>query len=182
VYFGILSVRKGIPYLLEATKHFHSNELELHLIGSVDKSLEPVLSKYSHPIFHAPRPQKDLVPLLQEMDCFCFPTLEDGFGQTLPQALAVGLYLMVTANCGAEKQLRGEEEGKLVSIQNAKAIEEELRWVVENRERVSGEREQRIAASNRFSWENYSNQLNQIIGPAVSADEHPVSPHHCEPS
>ena len=45
VYFGYLSIRKGVHYLLEATKKFSPQELELHLIGSVEREFKPILEK-----------------------------------------------------------------------------------------------------------------------------------------
>ena len=48
VYFGSLSFRKGVQYLLEATKNFSPKHLELNLIGAIEPEFKSTLSKYSH--------------------------------------------------------------------------------------------------------------------------------------
>ena len=52
VYFGILSIRKGVHHLLEATRDFDCSKLQLHLVGPVEPEFRPLLAQYRHHHYH----------------------------------------------------------------------------------------------------------------------------------
>ena len=76
VFFGAVSVRKGVAYLLEATEHFSSRDLQLFVIGPVEKGLERTMRRYAHATFLPPMPHPQLAEMVREMDFFVFPSLE----------------------------------------------------------------------------------------------------------
>ncbi|MBI4403741.1 MAG: glycosyltransferase family 4 protein [Deltaproteobacteria bacterium] len=152
VYFGQLSIKKGIHYLLEATRDL--KHLELTLVGSVDPDFRPLLQKYSHAQIHKPMAHPQLASFIREFDLFVFPTLEDGFGQTLIQAMASGLVSVVTDNCGAAERM--EDAGVIVPIRDAFALRTALQKFIENPQLLPAMKHKAVALARRYSWATYS--------------------------
>lgn len=122
VYFGSVSVRKGLPYLLEAANHFDRSQIELTVIGPVEPALRSLVARYPHVRWCSPLSHPELAKLLPQFDLFVLPTLEDGFGQTLIQAMACGLVPISTDRCGAAECIQEGVNGFVVPGADAGAL------------------------------------------------------------
>ncbi|MCB0406097.1 MAG: glycosyltransferase family 4 protein [Bdellovibrionales bacterium] len=159
VFFGTVGVRKGVHRLLEATKEFSPEQLELTLIGPVEQGFETILRRYDHFKYQAPLPHVQLGKELQNYDLFVFPTLEDGFGQTLAQAMAVGLVPLTTDHCGAAEGIRNGENGFVVAAGSTAALVERLYALTERPELLESMRQ----SSTDFSWKGYHDRVRELI-------------------
>ena len=168
VYFGTLTLRKGIPYLLEATRGFNPSELELSLIGPVEPEFKVILAQYSHAKLFPKLPQAELAKRIRDQHIFVFPTLEDGFGQTLIQAMASGLVPITTSHCGAGELIVEGNSGFVVEAGSAKALKECLEKLVQNPESLSRIRQQCIDTARRISWIAYRDQLLKLVTQQLS--------------
>jgi glycosyltransferase involved in cell wall biosynthesis len=65
----------------------------------------------------------------QSSDIFLFPSLEDGFGYVVAEAMACGLPVITTKNTGASDLLQPGVNGEIVPIRDpAAAAEAALKW------------------------------------------------------
>lgn len=113
LFVGSVGMRKGIPSLLEAFVRLQEN-CELHLVGPVEDELRPLLSRGgARVIAHGPRRGPVLAKLFDDADIFCLPSIEEGFGLVLLQAMARGLPIVTTSVTGAS-MMAGEEDGVLM--------------------------------------------------------------------
>lgn len=151
IYFGSLNLRKGVQYLLEATQNLRG--VELTLIGSVEPSFENILKNYSHYRWLPPMPHAELARELGKYHIAVFPTLEDGFGQTLPEGLACGLVPIVTTSCGASELLTNRHW--LVPPRDSQAIRHRLEMYLDNPDSILCERDLAIQSAGLYSWDNY---------------------------
>jgi len=163
VYFGSLSVRKGIHYFLECSKKFKENEVEFHCVGNVDPDLEDWIPRNPQVRFYPAMPQTQLAKFLREMDVFLFPTLEDGFGQTLVQAMASGLVSIVTPYCGAA-ELVSSNEGILVESASAAALEDAIAQLLKDPKKVNHLKESSVKKAREIHWGHYQTQLENFFG------------------
>jgi glycosyltransferase involved in cell wall biosynthesis len=130
---GALTLRKGTPYLFEAFRIVLKTipNARLLLTNDVMDSMAPVMKKYSDlPIDWAPAlPHAQLGERLRSADIFSMPSIEDGFGRTVTEALACGLPVIVTPNTGAADFVRPGVNGEIVPIRDAQAIADAiLKW------------------------------------------------------
>jgi glycosyltransferase involved in cell wall biosynthesis len=130
---GSLSLRKGVPYLLEAFRRVREKipTARLLLTRAVQDSARPVLERHRDlPIDWAPplaHPQ--LAARLREADIFFLPSLEDGFARTVTEALACGLPAIVTPNTGAGDLIQSGVNGEIVPIRDPQALADAvLKW------------------------------------------------------
>lgn len=131
---GLLSLRKGTPYLMDAFRLIREAEpgARLRLIRTMADSFDPIYrEKYSDlPVeWSDPMPHSRLAEWLQEADVFVLPSLEDGFARVVIEAMACGLPAVLTPNTGAVDLIQQDVSGSVVPIRDPKATAEAvLHW------------------------------------------------------
>jgi glycosyltransferase involved in cell wall biosynthesis len=64
------------------------------------------------------------------MDCFVFPSLNEGMGRALIEAMAAGLPVVASRVGGIPAIVRHEENGLLVAAGDSRALSEALRRIL----------------------------------------------------
>jgi glycosyltransferase involved in cell wall biosynthesis len=118
-------LRKGFLYLLQAWERLKLPNARLLL--RTDASLDhfPALRELLNRL-----PNVEVVGYLSDMssfyrrcDAFVFPTLDDGFGMALLEAMSHGLPAIATTNCGATELFTPSRDLLLVPAQDIAALE-----------------------------------------------------------
>jgi starch synthase len=109
--------------------------------------------------FVGPVPQQDLMPIMSASHVMVLPSIEDGLGLVLGQAMACGCPIICSTNTGGEELLSECDRELVVPIRNPDAIRSLMEMLCQDpdcRERLSGaalERVKRIAG-----WDEYGNE------------------------
>ena len=131
VYAGMISIRKGVHYLLEAFKQLNIPNSELVLIGEPSQDSKFFLPQYEGDYKHIPFVTHDRLPeLFQSASVFVLPSIEDGFGMVVYEAAACGVPVIVTENVGAS--IREGKDGFVVPIRSPEALAERIRQFYED--------------------------------------------------
>jgi glycosyltransferase involved in cell wall biosynthesis len=160
LFVGRLSLRKGIQYLLEAWAKIHLKDAELVLVGSVDNTMKPVLSRYrdiGNTVFKGFL--KDPSGMYQESTIFVFPSLEEGSAKVTYEAMAAGLPVITTENSGSV--VRNGLDGFIIPIRDSEAIREKIHYLYENREMMEMMRANALEYIKQYTWQNYRSNLVQ---------------------
>ena len=164
IYFGSLSFRKGIQYLLEGTKSFSPKQIELKLIGAVEPDFKSTLSKYTHFSYQKALTQSELAIEIRKHHVFVFPTLEDGFGQTLIQAMASGLVPITTTHCGSADFTSIDKGGRRLEPRSSSQIQAKLEMLLScSSDDIQEMRSQAILEARELTWSRYERQLASLI-------------------
>jgi glycosyltransferase involved in cell wall biosynthesis len=75
----------------------------------------------------------DPQPAYQDAEVFVLPSLEDGFGYVVAEAMASGLPVVVTDQCGAAEWVTPERNGWIVPTRSPEAIANALRHALAQR-------------------------------------------------
>jgi glycosyltransferase involved in cell wall biosynthesis len=159
VYFGSLSIRKGFHYLLDAVNALGPSQISLTAIGSIEGDF-PKKKLTAVPFQHIPAlPQAQLAASLGRFDVFVMPTLEDGFGQTLCQAMAAGLVPITTSACGAAEQIQAGINGIVVEPGSTSALIEALENFCRTPSKITQMRANLIGSRTSLGWGSYQKSL-----------------------
>ena len=127
IYVGTLSVRKGIPYLLEALCGLKLPKFELWLIGSALPEVTPFLARYEGGFrYLGPIPRTKLYQYYSQGSVFGMASIEEGLAMVQPQAMACGLPVIATPNTGAEDLFTDGVEGFIVPVRDPGTIRERV--------------------------------------------------------
>ena len=165
IYCGALSVQKGVLYLLKAFNELALPNAELWLIGKEEPSLQDLFAPFKESPqirFMGHQPQNELINFYNQCHLFVFPSIQDGFGMVLLQAMACGLPVIHTTNTGGSNVIDEGKEGFKVPIRNIEALQEKILWCYENQEATRQMGQNALTrVQGRHSWADYAeNVLN----------------------
>lgn len=138
MYAGALSARKGLVDLVAIARECANLRMRFTLVGPSMSETEALLSTRGANITVLGKyDQRDLASVYREADLFLFPTVEDGFGMVLTQAMAAGLPILCTTNCAGPDLVTDGRDGWVLPIRSPGAFAERLRWCETHRDELA---------------------------------------------
>ena len=101
LFLGQVMLRKGIQYLVEAAKLLQHEPVHFDIVGPIHITNKAVSSVPPNLVFHGRATRDQIGDWYRRADVFVLPTLSDGFAITQIEAMANGLPVIATPNCGA---------------------------------------------------------------------------------
>jgi alpha-maltose-1-phosphate synthase len=172
VYAGSLGVRKGIHYLVRAFIQANIPNSELVLLGKAMPETSHLLTGADERVKcpgHVS--ETELARYYRNSSVFVMPSLEDGFGMVLAQAIACGLPIISTSNTGAEDLLRMQStnpidlanqikeypSGYLLPVRDCSAIASTLQLLATNPKILKQKQEAALKFQpEALSWSSYA--------------------------
>ena len=163
LYAGTLTQRKGIKYLLNVMQQLKGENITLTCIGGIQGSGEG-LKPYNGLFTHIPAvSQLEMFKLYQEYDALVLPTVFEGFGLVIVEAMAAGLPVITTPHSIGPELITNGENGYIVPIRNEEAL---LKAIVSIRN-LSDAQYQSMRLNARltveaYTWKAYQNRLAEV--------------------
>ena len=127
LYVGTLSLRKGLPYLIEAWRQADlADHAELWIAGNPEFDIEPLIGGLSNIRYLGLLPKEVLRETYRQADVMLLPTLCEGLAHAVLEALAHGLPILSTRACGAGDLIVSGENGLIVAEADSSALAEAL--------------------------------------------------------
>jgi glycosyltransferase involved in cell wall biosynthesis len=168
VWAGTFSIRKGAHYLLEAWRRWNPGNLaQLDVYGSprlptgLLESLPPGIT------LHGAVPRGRLLDEFLAADMLVFPTLCDGFGLVVTEALSRGLPVLTTRQAGASDLIRDRANGLIVESRDAAQLEGALDWALRHREELRAMRAEALRTAQECQWPDYRRRLRTVVEPLL---------------
>jgi glycosyltransferase involved in cell wall biosynthesis len=164
LFVGQVGLRKGNHVLAEACRILKARgvSFECRVAG-------PPQVDITHPLFEGPTylgqvPRSQVQDEFRLADLFVLPTLADSFGLVHLEAMACGVPVITTPNCGSV--VRDGVDGFIVPIRDAFALADRMQQLVQDRQL----RDQMGAAARQrareFTWARYGERLLSALGVA----------------
>jgi glycosyltransferase involved in cell wall biosynthesis len=160
LYVGSVEPRKNLLRMLDAYQLLlrWSDRWKFMIVGARNywKSY-PVAQKVEQlglqdqVIFTGYIPDEDLPALYNGAELFCFPSLYEGFGLPVLEAMACGVPV-VTSNCSSLPEVAGDA-AILVDPYNVDEIADAMKRVLSDRELAQELRHLGLERAKQFSWE-----------------------------
>ncbi len=113
VFVGQVDYRKGIMHLFSAMKKFDVGDISLKLVGGYDSTsdLYKCGSEMENVEFLGFVTKDRLSEIYNEADVFVFPTLCEGFGLVVLEAMACGVPVICSENAGGNDTIIEGDNG-----------------------------------------------------------------------
>lgn len=135
LYLGHISFRKGVQYLLPAMARV-GMKTELSLIGGVTPDGEELLRRFATGREHRGHVQRSGLPaLFARHDVLILPSVEDGFGAVICEAMAAGLAVIASTHSGGPDVIQHGVSGLLIEPRSVDAIVEAVETLASDPER-----------------------------------------------
>ena len=102
-------------------------------------------------------------------DVFAFPSLSEGFGMVITEALSQGLPVITTPNTCGPDVLSDGEDGFIVPIRSPVALAEKLELLHRDRDLLATMSEASQAKARQLSWASYRIRLVAEVKRNLSA-------------
>ena len=162
LFAGSLGQRKGLSYLLKAIEML-KDAVELTLLGRKAASgcapLENAVRKYrwvptlSHP---------GMLREMQSHDVLVLPSLFEGFGLVILEAMAQGTVVITTDHTAGPDVIENGTDGFIVPIRSAEAIAEKLDLLASDPERLMAMKLMAKKKAAARGWETYRQRLVEV--------------------
>ena len=164
LFVGRINQRKGLSYLLEALRLLQGEDLHLTICGRVVDDLK-IFEPFEQQITIRPSVSaEELVAAYQTADLFVFPSVGEGFGQVLLEALACGLPVLATTHTAAPDLIEDGVEGFIVPPRRPDFLAMRIQWALTHRDDLAnmGRRARERAVC--FPWAAFRARCLKALG------------------
>jgi glycosyltransferase involved in cell wall biosynthesis len=125
---GGSAIRKGYIYLLRAWEKLNLPNARLLLRGGADFESYPVLMEAMRRLPNVERLGyvPDIGDFFRQCDVFVLPSVDDGFGMALFEAMSHGVPCIATTSCGASELLEAGHEALIVEPAEEESLAQAL--------------------------------------------------------
>ena len=162
LFLGHLSAGKGLRQLLGAWNGLGPEKGELVLMGGGAQDEWKNLAG-AGVIFRGPGSRGEVLAEMARCDVLVFPSLFEGFGLVILEAMAAGLPVIASRNTGGPDVIEEGKEGFIVPAGSVVALREKMEWCVRNPEKVVEMGRAGHRRAELFSWENYGHQYKMLM-------------------
>jgi glycosyltransferase involved in cell wall biosynthesis len=171
LFLGQVNLRKGVPYLLEAARLLKGQNIQIDIAGPIAVADQFVVKAPLNVRFHGAVTRDRVREFYSQADVFVLPTISDGFALTQLEAMAHGLPVITTPNCG--RVVTDGLDGFIVPARDSAALAERLQTLLEDPERVQAMGEAARLAVASFSLDHLDKNLRaletKLKGPAPTS-------------
>lgn len=149
--------RKGLWYLLEAWKKLDiKDDMELRVVGG--NRIYP----YGYNV-HFQGYVDDLVSEYHNASILCLPSLEDGWGMVVTEAMACGRPAIISENVGAKDAIINGKNGEIVEVRSCREIMDAIRCFYYNRDELAKQSVEARKTAEQFTWEKYKENFIEVV-------------------
>jgi len=167
LYVGAMSLQKGVQYLVQAYQKLQHPNKSLTFVGTPSEALMSILKQrgfWSDDIsVLGHMPQAELKTVMSKSHVMVLPSIQDGFGMVMAQAMACGCPVIASCHTGAEDLYTDGKEGYIVPIRDVDSLAQRLQTLVDNPQMRADIGRQALTRVKSFGgWRQYGERAMRI--------------------
>lgn len=167
-YVGVASVRKGAHYLIHAWRLLKPRRgVELRFVGDTTLPSRCLPTDDPTVIFHGSLPQRELSAAYRQAAVVVLPTLCDGFGMVILEAMAHGVPVIATTNAGAAEFIQDGYNGFRIPPRDVHALADRIDWCIQHPEALLDMRRAALETARSWTWESFRVEFRTRLGGAL---------------
>jgi len=158
LWLGSVILRKGIPYFVEAARKLADRNIRFVVAGPVGVTEQAVATFPDNIEVVGRIDRSEASDAYRHADVFALPTVSDGFAITQLEAMAHGLPVIATPNCG--QVVTDGVDGRTIPARDGDALAEAIAQFDEDRDTLETMSEAAIEKSKQFGLDRFADSLN----------------------
>ena len=163
LFVGGLSQRKGISYLFDAVKGL-KEQVSLTVVGKKAipncTALNKALEEHN---YITSLPHQEVLECMQSHDVLVFPSLFEGFGMVITEAMSQGVPVITTDRTAGPDLITHGKDGWLVASASSEAIRNVLSELLENPSLLKTVGQAALEKAKSRPWSVYGNELARAL-------------------
>jgi len=163
LFVGGLSQRKGIADLFAAVDHI-GERVALTVVGKKTigdcPALEEALGRHK---WIPSLPHHEVLSLMQEHDILVFPSLFEGFGLVITEAMSQGTPVITTDRTAGPDLITDGENGWIIEAGSTAALQQAIENLIGKPEVIAAAGRAAMETARLRPWEKYGQELSDAI-------------------
>jgi len=168
LFAGQVGLRKGVPHLIEAWEKLKLRDARLVLAGSMNLPGEYLNEHAASFEYLGTLPRAELLDVMATVDLFVFPSLAEGFGLVIGEAMASGVPVLTTMNTGGLRLITDDIEGWCVPAHEVEPLIERLEWSHQHRDQLYAMGGRARQRAEQWTWADYRRKLIAELSPYLA--------------
>lgn len=163
LFVGGLSQRKGIAYLLDAVEAL-GNKVQLTLVGQKPVSNCSALNAAVN--LHRWIPtlsHEKVLNIMREHDILVFPSLFEGFGLVITEAMSQGTPVITTDRTAGPDLINNDENGWIIEAGSTAALISKIEQIYKNPIVIERVGNAAMETARKRTWETYGKELAEAV-------------------
>ena len=163
LFVGGLSQRKGIADLFAAVNNI-GHKVELTVIGRKTNAVCPALDEALKQHKWIPSlPHEKVLEVMQDHDVLIFPSLFEGFGMVITEAMSQGTPVITTDRTAGPDLIRHNENGWIIEAGSTIELQKQIEKLIINPELISVNGRAAMETAKTRPWSIYGEELSKAI-------------------
>ena len=162
LYVGGLTQRKGIADIFKAVDQFR-DDVELTVVGQKTtqqcKALDDSLAKHT---YIPTLPHQQILALMRTHDVLLFPSLFEGFGLVITEAMSQGMSVITTDRTAGPDVIQSGKNGWLIEAANTNQLENAIKKLLDHPLLVEETGMAAIHSAETYNWDHYSSKIAAV--------------------
>ena len=159
-----MNQRNGIYQICEAAKKLNNPNIEFNIIGAGYEAQKELLAPYEKYVtFHGQQYFERLQNHLKHNHVFLFPSMGDGFGLVLLEAMAAGLPVIASYNSAGPDLVTEGVNGFLINACDEEALIDKIQWCMDNQDKLSVMGAKAIETARQYTWKRYEKGIANTV-------------------
>ncbi|RYI28772.1 glycosyltransferase [Bacillus infantis] len=173
LYVGNVSRLKGIDFLFEALNDIAHIDFQLTIVGNITPSFQDFIKGFTPKFrYSLVGYSRNVEQYYKNCDLFIFPTMSDGFGQVILEAISYGALVASSVNSVAPDLIIDHKNGYLFEYGDKEKLQRIIKEVILNKNDNRELTIQAINALKNYTVENYHANINSVIEQMISVKSH----------
>lgn len=164
LFVGLIDLRKGVPYLLQAYERVRRHDTELLLVGSLSRNMRTLTRSLGIPYGRLSVQASDAIAVLMaQSSVLVVPSIEEGLARVILEGMACGIPVIATTNTGAVDVIADREDGFIVAPRDVDAMADCLGFLRDHPDCAAamGARARR-KVEQTFTWDDYNRRVAEV--------------------
>lgn len=173
LFVGSLIPRKNVQIVMEALKD--NSDIDFTLVGDGEErvKLEVIAQKNRiNTRFLGIRPMNEVPEIMQQNDVLILPSLHDGWGAVVNEAMSLGLYVIVSDRCGAKALIVDDTDGLIFKSKDVSSLKESLKKVISHIQDIRLLTYKRVESAVRIQGKQVANYFVNCISRAKDDEKY----------
>ena len=168
LFAGQIGMRKGVPNLLAAWRRLSLADARLWLAGSLRLPTDYLSENSKYYEYLGALPRTDLLEVMKQADLFVLPSVAEGFGLVIGEAMACGVPVLTTTNTGGPELITDGVEGWCVPAHDVESLVERIEWAYTHRDELYQMGQVARLRAEQWTWADYRRKLIAELSPYLN--------------
>lgn len=163
LFVGSLTQRKGIADLFAAVENVKEH-VQLTIVGNkITNNCEVLDVELAKHTWIPTMSHSKILELMQGQDILVFPSLFEGFGLVITEAMSQGTPVITTDRTAGKEFIKHGQNGWLVEAGSTIALKEQIEALINQRKLIEEVSREALMTAKTRNWEQYSKEIAEAV-------------------